>query len=335
MQRIFLIYNPSSSRYAEVRHDVIDRMPDYKGYIIGKYEVKPTSIDNNIATFSKLLKDNDIVVSAGGDATGVIAVNSILKSGKDATLGVLPYGNFNDLARTLRTNTLDDILTSEAPKRSSKGSFGGCCRERSGASPVKTGASDRVPEEDLSVLYPLEVFVDGKLWRYATCYVTIGMTAEAVYIYDEPKMRKKLKTNFGRKIISYTELAGWYFKHRHKKQFIPDFTLNGIKQNPKTSDYAAVNGRSMARVMRGGEDYLSPKVFRHETDRLTNFWRLMKLMLRSILHRIPGATTTGDILEFTRPATITLQAEGEHQVFKNIHTIEIKKGSKCLKVIQN
>ena len=310
MQRIFLIYNPRSSRYAEVRHDVIDRMPDYKGYIIGKYEVKPTSIDNNIATFSKLLKDNDIVVSAGGDATGVIAVNSILKSGKDVTLGVLPYGNFNDLARTLRTKKLEDLdLTrnSHAAKRTSA----------------------------QKVFYPFDIIVDGKHWRYATCYVTIGMTAEAVYIYDEPKMRKKLKTNFGRKILSYTELAGWYFKHRHKKQFIPDFTLNGIKQNPKTSDYAAVNGRSMARVMRGGEDYLSPKTFRHETDRLTNFWRLMKLMLRSILHRIPGATTTGDILEFAHPATVTLQAEGEHQVFKNIHAIEIKKGSKCLKVIQN
>ena len=301
MQRIFLVYNPHSSRYAEVRRDVIERMTDFKGYIIGKYEVKPTSIDNNIATFSKLLKDNDIVVSAGGDATGVIAVNSILKSGKDVTLGVLPYGNFNDLARTLGTATLNDILTSK----------------------------------DRAAFYPLDIIVEGKLWRYATCYVTIGMTAEAVYIYDEPKMRRKLKTNFGRKVISYTELAGWYFKHRHKKQFIPDFTLNGIKQNPKTSDYAAVNGRSMARVMRGGEDYLNPKIFRSETDRLTNFWRLMKLMLRSILHRIPGATTTGDILEFTRPATITLQAEGEHQVFKNIHTIEIKKGSKCLKVIQN
>ena len=33
-----------------------------------------------------------------------------MKSGKSATLTVLPYGNFNDLARTLGTKKLDDIL---------------------------------------------------------------------------------------------------------------------------------------------------------------------------------------------------------------------------------
>lgn len=301
MRRILLIYNPRSSRYSEVRRDVIDRMADLNGYIIGKYEVKPTTIDDNITAFSKLLKDGDLVISAGGDATGVIAVNSILKSDKDVTLAVLPYGNFNDLARTLRTTTLENVFS--------------------------TGSRN--------LFYPLDIIIDGKHWRYATCYVTIGMTAEAVHIYDEPKMRKKLKTNFGRKVLSYTELAGWYFKHRHKKQFIPEFTLNGHPTHPKTSDYAAVNGRSMARVMRGGEDYLDPKTFRSETDHLTNFWRLIKLMTKSILHRIPGASTTGDVLEFAKPSTATLQAEGEHHVFKSIRKIEIKKGKKCLKVIQN
>jgi hypothetical protein len=148
-------------------------------------------------------------------------------------------------------------------------------------------------------------------------------------------MRKALKTNFGRKITSYTELAGWYFKHRHKKQFLPEFTINNKKQHPKTSDYAAINGRSMARVMKGGEDFLDPKAFRSETDRLTSLWRLIKLMTKSILFRVPGTRTTGDTLEFKNPATVTLQAEGEHIILKSIKTIEIKKGAKCLKVITN
>lgn len=301
MKRLFLIYNPRSSRFVDVEREVLDRARELKGYLVGKYEVKPTNLDDNITTFSKLLKDGDLVIAAGGDATGVIAANSILKSGKDVTLAALPYGNFNDLSRTLRTTTLSDALDAEATTRK---------------------------------LYPLEIKVDGKFFRYATCYVTIGMTASAVYIYDQPIMRKKLKSKFGRSITSYTRLAGWYFKHRHKKTFIPEFALNGELQSTKISDYAAVNGRSMARVMKGGEDFLKPKVFRSEVDRLaSSFYRLVKLMLRSIFHRIPGTDTTGDTLEFTRPATVTLQAEGEHQVFHDIHKIEIKKGKKCLKVI--
>ena len=301
MKRLIILYNPRSSRFAEVENEVLAPARKLKGYTIGKYEVKPTDIDDNINQFSKLLKDGDLVISAGGDATGVISANGIIKSKKNATLAVLPYGNFNDLARTLGTKSFDEVFSNH-----------------------KT-----------SKLYPLKISIDGKFFRYATCYVTIGMTASAVYLYDQPKMRKKLKSTFGRNISSYTELASWYFKHRHKKVFLPEFTLNGIKQHPKSSDYAAVNGRSMARVMKGGDDFLNPHRFRHETDRLTSFFRLARLMLRSIFKRIPGSDTTGDIIEFTKPSTTELQAEGEHKVLKNIKTIEVKKDQVCLKVIRN
>ena len=306
MKRLLVICNPRSSRFSDVKREVFPKLQNLNGYLVGKYEVKPTSLDDNIATLTKLLKDGDLVISAGGDATGIIASNAILKSDKDATLAALPYGNFNDLARTLRTKTFDDL-------------FGDA----------------RIARSRVSIFYPLEIYADGKFFRYATCYVTIGMTAEAVSIYDSPTLRKKLKKNFGRKISSYTALAGWYFKHRHKKQFIPDFTLNGVLQPKNTSDYAAVNGASMARVMKGGEDYRKPKTFRHETDRLISFYRLTKLMLKSIFHRVPGVDTTGDILEFAEPATVTLQAEGESHTFKDIKKIEIRKAPKCLKVIKH
>ena len=177
--------------------------------------------------------------------------------------------------------------------------------------------------------------MDGKLWRYATCYVTMGMTAEAVKLYDSSKMRKKLKTEWGRKVGSYTALAGWYFKHRHKKTFIPEFKLNGALQDKRISDYAAVNGRSMARVMKGGEDFSRPRVFRSEVDRLTSFWRLFRLMSRSILVRVPGSETSGDVLEFVNGGRVEVQAEGESRVFEGIKKIEIRKAEKCLKVIVN
>ncbi len=302
MQRLLIVYNPRSSRFAEVSKDVIERSRELTGYIIGKYEVAPTNLEDNISKLSKILKDDDLVLSAGGDATGIIAVNAILKSNKDVRLAVLPYGNFNDLSRTLRTNTFDDVFLSKTSVRK---------------------------------FYPLEVYINDKFFRYATCYTTIGMTAMAVSIYDQPEMRKKLKKSFGRKISSYTELSKWYFKNRHRHIFLPEFKLNGVLMPKKTSDYAAVNGRSMARVMKGGEDYRDPKFFRSETDRLTNFYRLAKLMSKSIFSRIPGSSTSGDVLEFINPSSVALQAEGESQVFENVKKIEIKKGKKCLKVIEN
>ena len=298
MKRLFVVYNPRSSRYSDVKKDILGKTTDLKGCIIGKYEVEPTSIDENIAKFSKLLKDGDIVIAAGGDATGVIAANSILDSGKDATLAVLPYGNFNDLARTLGAIKFDD---------------------------VRKAAS--------ITLHPLDIIIDTQHWRYATCYVTIGMTATAVSLYDNPSMRKKLKTNFGRKILSYTELASWYFKNRHKKQFLSEFTLNKTTQPLNVSDYFAVNGRFLARVMKGGEYYLDPRVFHSSTKRLTNFWHLFRFMTSSIFHRVPGTETTRDTLEFMHPATIAIQAEGESHTFKDVRQVTIKKSSQSLKVL--
>ncbi len=302
MKRIIVVYNPNSSRYADVKTGVLERLKTLNGYMVGKYEIQKIVLERNVDNLAKILKDGDLVISAGGDATGVIAANGVIKSGKDATLAVLPYGNFNDLACTLRTKSINDVLGEKAKE---------------------------------AVLYPLEIVVDGKIFRYATCYVTIGMMAEAVYIYDQPEMRKKLKKSFGRNITSYTVLIKWYFKNRHKKKFLPDFYLNGKKQDTRASDYVAVSGGAMARVMRGRKDYLDKKIFRREVGRLTSFWELFKIMYKSILVRIPGIETTGDVLEFVKPSTVELQAEGEHRVFKNIKKIEVKKGKKCLKVITN
>lgn len=301
MRRLIVVYNPRSSQYARVRDEVLMPANKLSGYMIGKYEVEPTNLDDNIQRLAKILRDDDLVVSAGGDATGIIASNAVIKSGRKARLAVLPYGNFNDLARTLGMRDFLDVMNKKARK-------------------VK--------------YYPLEVYVDGEFFRFATCYVTIGMTAEAVKLYDKPEMRKKLKSEFGRQVSSYTALIGWYFKNRHKKQFIPDFCLNGKRQPKWTSDYAAVNGRYMARVMKGREDFLKSKEFRSITERLANFWRLFWLMSRSIVNRVPGKDTEGDELEFVKPSTVEIQTEGESKVFHDVKKIEIRKGEKWFRAME-
>lgn len=314
MKRLIIVYNPNSSQYVHVKEEILARVNELNGFAVGKFAIKKVSFEKNVESFAKILEDKDIVLIAGGDGTASVAVNGILKSDKDIKMMVLPYGNFNDLARTL-----------------------GTARVTAGGGPPKCFSLEKILGGEAGrtrPYYPLEIFVDGKFWRYATCYVTIGMTAEAVEIFDEPKIRKKLQKGHKSSWRSYAQLAAWYFKNRRKKVFLPEFKVNGVLQKKKTSDYAAVNGKSMCRVMRGGEDYLDAKIFRSMTEKTISFPRLFMLMARSILKRVPGKETTGDVLEFSEPATVELQAEGEYQVFKNVRKIEIRKGKKCLKVMQ-
>ena len=303
MKRLFVVYNKRSSNYARVKDEFLAKIPKLKSCTIGKYDVsKSSDFDENVTMLAKCLKDGDTVISAGGDATASVCVNAIIESKKDVTLGVLPYGNFNDLARTIGMMSGEEVLNTSSTK----------------------------------CFYPLIITIDGALWRYAACYVTIGMTADAVAIFDNPKIRKEMQKGHKSSWRSYLQLAKWYFKNRHKKEFLPDFKINGEEQPHKTSDYAAVNGRSMSRVMKGGDDYLKPEIFRSETEKTISFPKLFVLMAKSILHRTPGHDTTGDTLEFETPATITLQCEGEYRTFKDIKEIEIRKDPKiCLKVIHN
>lgn len=298
MNRVIIVFNPRSTRFKDVEREVLDASRNLTGYTVGKYEVKPTSIEENAACLAKVLNDDDLVISAGGDATGIISVHGIINSGKDARLAVLPYGNFNDLARTLGTFKFDDVFKGKVKK-----------------------------------LYPLDIIVDGKHFRYATCYVTMGMTGEAVELFDDKDVRKKLQKGHKSSWCSYVNLVKWYFKNRHKKLFIPEFKLNGELMHIKTSDYCALNGRSMCRVMKGGDWYLKKDIFLHMTGKLANFWNLSILMTRSIFKRVPGSETKGDVIEFIEPATVELQAEGEYKKFSDIKKIEIRKSDQALKVI--
>lgn len=301
MSRLILVYNPNSSNFKRVKKDILDTKENiFKGYELDEYTIKKIGFKNNVKNLKEIIKDGDLLLATGGDATAAIAANAIMESKKDATLAVLPYGNFNDLARTLGTMKLEDLdLT----------------------------ASN-------AVIYPLEIYVDGEFWRYATCYVTIGMTARAVELFDEPKFRKYMQKGHKSSWRSYLELAKWYFKNRKKEDFLPEFTLNGHPTKKGVSDYAALSGKSMCRVMKGRYDFKKPKIFRSKALKTVSFPHLFVLMVKSILYRTPGNETTGDILEFKNPATVELQAEGEYQIFENVKKIEVKKGSKCLKVIQ-
>lgn len=164
------------------------------------------------------------------------------------TLGALGYGNFNDMAR---------MLGAKRAVEYSDGYVGGVSEI------VQKFTDGKVRE-----IYPLEVKVDGEHWRYVPCYVTLGLFAESVAVFDDEKVRGKLRTGKKGLVFSVWNLAKWYFKNR-KREFLPKGELerHGVSQivpevlQDGATDYMAINGSSMARVMRGGKSYRKKEVF--------------------------------------------------------------------------
>lgn len=328
MRRLYIVYNPQSSQYVHVKDEVLSRIDEARGFMVGKFQIRKVGFEKNVARLVEILEEGDIVVAAGGDATAAICANAIILSGKrDILFAALPYGNFNDLARTLKLSRIDDVF--KVILRFAEGGKKTCGHDaESCGHDLKTREHDSKTCPHVRKLYPLEILVDGERWRYATCYLTMGMTAESVELFDEPKFRAKMQEGHRSSWRSYVKLAEWYFKNRRKKRFLPEFTVNGVSSRKDASDYAAVNGRSMSRVMRGGEDYLDSVVFRSETEKTVNFLRLCVLMIKSMFARVPGEETKGDVVKFKEPATVSMQAEGEYATFRDVSRVEIRKSRK-------
>lgn len=272
MQRLIVVHNKKSSRAEVAKERIFSEARNLTGFLIGKYEVVSTDVDDNARRLAKILEDGDLVVTIGGDATASIGLNGCLLSGKDVTFSALSFGNFGDTARTLGNLEFLEVIKNFQAGKTKK-------------------------------FYPIQVLVDGKHFRFGAGYVTVGMMAESVEIFNQEKTRKKLKKKKRTEASSYRWLAKWYFKNR-KKTFLP----GGI------SDYFAVNGRSVARFMKG-KNYCFSKKFQSGRFRLRGIFSLVWFMMRSIVKKIPGEIKEKDRLLFKEKREVTIQMEGESKTF--------------------
>ena len=290
-RRIIIVYNPRSSRAIRVEKEVLAPWREVSSVTVGKYRVIATNVDDNAERLAKILLDGDEVLAAGGDATATIALNGIMLSKKKAKLAVLPYGNFNDTARTM--NTL-----------------------------CKKGVTH---------FYPLEAWVDGKHWRFAASYFTVGMLAESTMIFDRKEERQYLQEHGGGLFYSIKRLERWYFQNRHKK-FLPIMNLNGEEISEDASDYLAINGVTVAKVMRGGDWGMDSAEFYRAYCGLRGFRRLMKFMVLSMVGKMPGKSVKEDSLEFEEGKELVIQAEGEYQRFNGVRKIEFRKAKRSVEI---
>ncbi|MBR5408531.1 hypothetical protein IK112_01110 [Candidatus Saccharibacteria bacterium] len=303
MQRLIIVYNPRSSKHSLIEEEVLSPATKYPGYAIGKFEVKSVPVDQNAKNLSKILLDDDLVVAAGGDGTGAVALNGAILSQKSVTLAILGYGNFNDFARTLGYQSISEILSDFKSKKSS-----------------------------LKTLYPLEALVDGKHFRFAACYFTIGMFAESTLVFDQKSTRKSLKTGKKSLFYSISTLAKWYFKNKHH-QFLPaSFRLNG-EAKTNISDVLFVNGKTVAKMMRGDGWWQDEKAFLVSSGKLTKFLRLLAFMAKSIFKRLPGTVQNSPCtINFDHATEIEIQGEGEYRRLK-LSQLTIKKSEQGIKVL--
>lgn len=306
IRKMILVYNPQSARFWQIEKEVLQKVRNLKGWMVGKYEITADDVEVNAARLKRLIMDDALIVAAGGDGTVSVAVNAILGSlAEGVSLGVLAYGNFNDTARSFGNLRLEEIL-----RKAERG--------------------------ERAKVWALECLINQKHWRYGMCYFTVGMFAEACAVFDHPKTRKVLQRGKRHLLFSLGVLARWWLKQR-KRRFMPDFCLGNSSDEfvarKGYSDYMAVNGATVARIMKGGQWFRKSQYFLSETGQMTRFSKLVPMMLGSMLKRIPGVESDYDCVAFARPARVMVQAEGEYKMMSGVERIEVRKAARGIDVI--
>lgn len=301
MKKLILVYNERSSQHGRINEEVLVPVRNLRGWLVGKYAIKPTNFNDNVESLAKLVEDDDLMIVAGGDGTATMAMNAALKSGKDVTLAILGYGNFNDVAMTLGEENLEKVMTDyEAGK--------------------------------LREFYPLEVKVNEGLWRYAPCYYTMGLLAEATTIMEDEKVRGKLRTGKRKSGFSLRMAVKWYLKH-HRKMKLPEGTINGVSMPKRATDYLAVISPRMAEIMEGGEWWREQRGFGSSVQSLGGFWRMVRFGLKSVFKGTPLEDTERDVIEFVQPSEVMMQVGGEYEKMESVNKVEVTRAEKSLKVV--
>lgn len=172
-------------------------------------------------------------------------------------------------------------------------------------------------------VFPIEALIDGKHFRYALAYFTVGMMAESTKIFDDEKVRRKLRKSKFNLIFSLKTLLMWFFVNR-KKDYI---TIDGQKY----SDILVVNGKNVARLMKGG-DYYFGENFLYTEQRLNNLFAMVFFMLQAMFSGIPGKKLKNKTIHFEEKQRIFIQSEGEYKdlVVQEISFLKSKKSIEIL-----
>ncbi len=78
MQRLIIVYNPHSSQYIHVKEELFPHLTEIKKCMVGKFAIKKAPFEENLKALKNFLKNGDIVIAAGGDATAAVSANAIL-----------------------------------------------------------------------------------------------------------------------------------------------------------------------------------------------------------------------------------------------------------------
>ncbi len=317
-ERIVVVRNPVSTRTDSVETHVVSRLRETvpPSHVA---EIWTPSGDHDEITehVAESIQPGDTVVVAAGDGTGNAVANAYMYShdSDGVRLAFLPYGNFNDMARTFTDKDAqrDPSLLLDASATT------------------------------VSAL-PLEVLANEEHYRYAVLYATLGWSAVAASLFAQPETRRNLHQGRMGVGSSLVTAAKMYFATRRDSALSPFSIDNDERIHSAATDIAAVNGPVMAHLIRTNRSYYETGTFLTNTLDLSTLTRNARLVGSVGLNFamgtrlvVPGDIVDGREFHFDN-ATLPIQIDGEFDELKDVGVLTVRKnaseGAKRIDIIK-
>ena len=186
----------------------------------------------------------------------------------------------------------------------------------------------------------IELKINGKFFRYAPLYATIGLTAEMAEIFEGRRIRKVLKKVHNRNIrLIFSLLAAtrFYFKncrkHILKISEISTDKKEFSKKPNRVTDIVFMNGPRMARIMRSSINKKDSENFGFGVLDSARLFRNSPFLIKGAFGKIPLKRAKSAKIIFQKPQNITIQVEGEVCKIKKVETIEAKLSDKKIEIL--
>lgn len=291
-RRLVVVTNKNSTGAKNVERSVLTPLRE-ENISFDQFETPSPDTEANIIAMQDFFRDGDRIISAAGDGTAMQVTNAVLRSKlHDAEIGFLPFGNFNDLAKSHKARD-----------------------------PVALSRSSFTVEHA-----PLSVNVNGEYWRDAPSYVTLGWTALAAEQFGNGTSREAMQSSpealkLGRSLL---QLAESYFKNRH--EMLPEFyTSDSPIVRRAVTDFIAINSPRVGNIVRSSKNYYDSDHFGTAEVDVSRILTNIPFGLRAISGRTPATPVGATTLYFEKPATVPIQSEGEFSFLEDVRTIEIGK----------
>lgn len=301
-QRVVVVYSPNSTSAGRYQKSV---RPKLFGILGELHEIELDNVPYFEARekIAAKLRDDDLLIAAGGDGVTNVALDAALESGREVIFASIPLGNFNDFSHAINGRMKDPLKILRGPIVNFK---------------------------------PLDISVNGRHRLFVAQYITFGVSAKLTEFLNSPRarnLRQKVRGNgalFGTLcVLNYRKIFG---DLGDMSKILPQFTRDGELYRDNNIGFMLGAIGTYFHPKNGDFHLRDNEFWFHRANLTGSAVRDVPYLTSWFGHGVPGEISGREELIFERPTDLITQVGGDKIDLKSVKSLSCSRSVRSLKI---